>query len=489
VISKKAIALCAAAGVAVSGFALVTPANADPVAESYSIVGSDTLEDVVGALIQGTSITGAPVRSLVNNASSGSFDATGTPYIIAKSGGKRFGRPNGSGDGRTALKASIDGTTTFTASAQLRADNAAPFTVSLPQVPGTTIPGEVDLARASSSGTVLASGNMVQIPFGRDALGYVYNTQSNCADLADLTTTELKTIFEGGDITKCSHVVRALTPQVGSGTGKDWAGKIGADVNNITASVNGSATVKLTSATATANGTSVKYVLSAKPSTATLKVGNTVTFSGFASDAFNGSFTVSAVSAVSADSTVTPAIVQDYSVTVANAAATGTSTATTATNVVYTVTGSGLNAWGQEHDASNLATFTVMPMAATRWIAMNTGASYPKIKTDGATPPAYVIAMGSIGGVAPVTGTGTNMAPNSTYYAGSYGRDTYIVAEYSRVTVGGSNYDKNLAALVDPTKSTSLTNTDTGSASKAGSVKAKFGFLAPSTTDRVRISG
>jgi hypothetical protein len=387
VISKKAIALCAAAGVAVSGFALVTPANADPVAESYSIVGSDTLEDVVGALIQGTSITGAPVRSLVNNAASGSFDATGTPYIIAKSSGKRFGRPNGSGDGRRALKASINGTDTFTASAQL-VPAAGNTTYTLPQVAGTTIPGEVDLARASSGGTVdAAAGIMVRIPFGRDALGYVYDSGSldtdgltPCAALGDLTVAELKTIFEGGDVTKCGTIVRAVTPQVGSGTGADWASKIGANTTNITTSV---------------------------------------------------------------------------------------------TN--------GINAWGQEHDATTLGTFKVMPMSASRWIAMNTGASYPKKKAT--------TVIGSVAGVSPVTGTGATMAPNATYYNGSFGRDTYIVAEYSRVTVGGSNFDQNLADLVDPTQSTSLTNTQTSSASKAGSVKLKYGFLAPSTTDRTRISG
>jgi hypothetical protein len=385
VISKKAIALCAAAGVAVSGFALVTPANADPVAESYAIVGSDTLEDVVGALIQGTSITGSPVRSLVNNAASGSFDATGTPYIITKSSGKRFGRPNGSSDGRKALKASINGTDSFQAGAQM-VQASATTTFTLAQVPGTTIPGEVDLARASSAGTTdEANGIMVRIPFGRDALGYVYNTESACADLGALTTAELKTIFEGGDVTKCGTVVRAVTPQTGSGTGADWAAKIGATTANIESSVTNST-----------------------------------------------------------------------------------------------------NTRGQEHDASSLGTFKVMPMAATRWIAMNTGASYPKINKTGAN---YVIAMGSIDGVAPVTGTGANMVPNQTYYDGSYGRDTYIVAEYARVTSGNPKFDQNLADLVDPTKGTSLTNTQTTSASKAGSVKKKFGFLAPSTTDRVRISG
>ena len=123
---------------------------------------------------------------------------------------------------------------------------------------------------------------------------------------------------------------------------------------------------------------------------------------------------------------------------------------------------------------------------------MNTGGSYQK-KTNG-------ILMGSPNGVAPVlnpctvaevtAATGnlcSAMAPNPAYYnaggetvsAGSFGRDTYIVAEWARVTSGDPKFDANLFAMVDSSKSTSLTNISTNSASKAGSVKQKFGFLAP----------
>ena len=387
VINKKVIALSAIVGVAMSGFALAVPAHADPVAESYSIVGSDTLEDVVGALIQGTSITGSPVRSLVNNAPSGSFDASGTPYIITRTSGTRFGRPNGSGDGRKALLASIDGTTTFTASAQVYPNAATGSTLSYPVVTGSTVPGEVDLSRASSSGTKSGTGVMVQIPFGRDAIGYVYDSGS-AAGIENLTVAQLKQIFEGVTpvyATDGTTRITAVTPQTGSGTGKDWAGMIGAAAGTVT-----------TSAT------------------------------------------------------------------------------------------SGANGFGQEHDASTLGINKIMPMSASRWIAMHTGGSFAKYKAT--------TVMGTIEGIAAVSGTGAAMVPNATFYntttgGVNFGRDTYIVVEYARVTSGNAKYDANLADLLDPAKSTSLTNTSTSSASKAGSVKAKFGFLAPLSITQDRISG
>ena len=388
VISKKVIALCATVGVAMSGFALAVPAHADPVAESYSIVGSDTLEDVVGALIQGTSITGSPVRSLVNNAASGSFDASGTPYIIAKTSGKRFGRPNGSSDGRKALLASINGTS-FTATEQLYPNLLTGGTAKMAVAPAATIPGEVDLSRSSASGTVAAdSGAMLQIPFGRDALGYVYDSASTFVGIDNLTAANLKTIFEGGVVTDTNGVtLKGATPQTGSGTGKDWPSMIGSTVLAVT--------------TAADNKTNGNY-------------------------------------------------------------------------------------YSQEHDASALGINTIQPMSASRWIAMHTGGSYAKYKST--------TVMGSIAGVSPVIDTAGVLTPNSAFYNNTvdgrtFGRDTYIVVQYLRVTSGNGLYDANLADLVDPTKSTSLTNTSTASAAKAGSVKLKFGFLPPLSTTSVRISG
>jgi hypothetical protein len=139
VISKKAIALCATVGVTLSGIALAAPAHAEPVSNSYSIVGSDTLEDVVGALANGTRITGSTVRITTSGSTLGSFDATGSPYISTKPSGVRFGRPNGSGDGVKALSRSIDGAAYTSGTA------GGPANV--------TITGQVDIARSSSAGT------------------------------------------------------------------------------------------------------------------------------------------------------------------------------------------------------------------------------------------------------------------------------------------------------------------------------------------------
>jgi hypothetical protein len=103
---------------------------------------------------------------------------------------------------------------------------------------------------------------------------------------------------------------------------------------------------------------------------------------------------------------------------------------------------------------------------------MNTGASYDKRGSG---------ILASFIGTAPVLGTGTSMAPNPAYYANAtWGRDTYLVAEYARV-VAGASYDANLAALLDPAVANSLANSSTTTTTKAGSVKLKFGLLPPTT--------
>jgi hypothetical protein len=401
VLSKKVIALCATVGVAVSGFVLAIPAHADPVSESFAIVGSDTLEDVVGALIQGTSITGSPVRSLVNNAASGSFDATGTPYIITKTSGLRIGRPNGSGDGRKALFASMNGTTGFQASAQLY-PFAATGTKAYDKAPMQLIGGTVDLGRASSLATnTVTDGVIVQIPFGRDAIGYVYDSASTVPGIENLTIAQLAQIFEGTtpfNGTSGTTRITAVTPQTGSGTGSDWATMIGS----------------------------------------------------------------------------TPTKVND-------SIALG-------------------NSYGQEHDASTLGINQIMPMSASRWIAMHNGGSYAKFKST--------TVMGSIENVSPVTGSFTpavvdptsklvttpavsTLTPNATFYNNltngkNFGRDTYINASYDRITSGNGKYNKYLADLVDPALSTSLTNYDTSSPDTAGSVKLKYGFLVAKSLVQIR---
>jgi hypothetical protein len=353
---------------AMSVFGVANMASAEPVSESFVAVGSDTLQDVLNGLANGTSVSGASVRSTAGSKSFASYDATGSASIQTKSGGVRFGRPNGSSDGVKALSRSIDG---------------APYTSGTAGGPtNVVITGQVDIARSSSGATAVADGPLRYIPFGRDALSYAHTGTNTAFDNIDQAT--LKGIFECTIATVGGVTVVPVIPQSGSGTRKDWLAKIG---------------VTETSMPEVSEGGCVQV--------------------------------------------------------------------------------------GQEHDTQALADGSafpanaITPMSAAQWVAQNTGAG---IDRRGATAK-----IGSpIAGVSPVTGTGTATAPNATFYAdGTWGRDTYIVVENARVTVGDPKYDANLANLVS-TAASKLGNTTSTLASQAGSVKKKYGFLAPSSSTPFR---
>ncbi len=367
--NKKFIAAGAALGLAATLLVTVPAANAEPVANGPVVVGSDTLQDVLNALTNGTSITGSPVRSTAGSSAVASFDATGSVTIQTKSGGPHFGRPNGSSDGVKALSRSIDG---------------LPYTSATQGSPANvTITNQVDVARSSSGATVNTNGALLYVPFGRDALAYAHSGGANAAfDNIDQAT--LKGLFEC-TITQVGGVtVVPVIPQAGSGTRKDWIAKIGA----------------------------------------------------------------------------------------------------TETSVLEVSEG-GCVVVGQEHDTNSLANGSafpanaVTPMSAAQWVAQNTGAG---VDRRGAG-----VKIGSpIAGVSPVTGTGTAMVPSSAFYSNStWGRDTYIIVENSRVTAADAEYDLKLAELVSNATS-KLGNTATSLPSQAGSVKKKFGFLAPTTTTPFR---
>ncbi|SKC53606.1 hypothetical protein ACUWEX_08890 [Okibacterium fritillariae] len=208
--TKKAVALCAALGVAVAGLALATPANADPVSNSYVLVGSDTLQDAGNALANGTTITGSNVRVTANGNTIGSFDAFGSSAIQAKSGGAYFARPAGSGDGVKALSRSIDG---------------GNFSVSGNTTPAVAIPGQVDIARSSSGPGALANNNgaLAYIPFGRDAVSYAYQG----AGLDQLSAATLKQVYECTVTSVGGVPVTPVLPQAASGTRKFFLTAIG----------------------------------------------------------------------------------------------------------------------------------------------------------------------------------------------------------------------------------------------------------------------
>lgn len=212
-ISKKAIALCATVGVALSGVAIALPASAEPVSSSYVLVGSDTLQDVANALANGTSVTGTSVRAAAGGVNIGSFDATGATTIQTKSGGARFGRPNGSGDGVKALSRSIDG---------------ASYTAGTVGSPAATIAGQVDIARSSSapkSTALNTNGVLAYLPFGRDALSYAYN--SAATGIGSLTLAQLTDLYTCTTVVIGGVTITPLLPQTGSGTRTSFMGIIG----------------------------------------------------------------------------------------------------------------------------------------------------------------------------------------------------------------------------------------------------------------------
>jgi ABC-type phosphate transport system substrate-binding protein len=360
---KKIVALGAAVGVALSGIALASTASAEPVSNSYVAVGSDTLQDSMNALINGTSASGSFVRVVAGAKTLGNFDAFGSPAIQTKSGGVYFARPAGSGNGRDALRRSIDG---------------AAWSASGNTTPAKVITGQVDIARSSSGpGTNAdANGKLLYVPYGRDALGYAY--KGGTAAWANLTAAQLKSIYEGTLTSIDGVTVTPKLPQAGSGTRSFFTSAIGVATN--------------------------------------------------------------------------PAGVPDAATTTL-----------------------------PENDATVLGDNQIIPFSVANWVSQANNVS--GVNTLAAAP--TVLLGSAVPGQVPYTGTAPNLVPSAGYYASTtFGRDTYLIVERSRVDAtftGTAAFDPVLAGIVDPTKTNSLTNFG-NLAFHPGAVKKKFGFLAPSST-------
>jgi len=452
--AKKIAATFAIFGAGFAAISSGSAVQAEPVANSFSIVGSDTLEDVVNAIVNGPSITGSPVRVTQNGATLGSFDATGTTYVITKPNGIRFARPNGSGDGYMALSAAMGGATgsnfAFTSGTSLWTPPAS--------LQGLNIQDQVDISRSSSSDPKKgssqcgsggssqvcsvadsdAAGKIARISFGRDAIALAFSpslaTKLRAAEGLSATDTPYLTATQLGAIYKnCNTDAQTLTingtaitiqpwiPQTGSGTRKDFLGKI--------------------SPTITDNSTW-----------------------------------------------------QAFGQTVADTAA-------------PTLASGKCIAVGQEHDASNdvfKSTSTVdavMPMSASRWIAMKNGGSFDRSNgavlggvatatTTGATLDAAGLVASGTKMTSPVsydsTKTYLQYTANTGYYAdATWGRDVYLFVSRARIyrqadlPVGiTSSYNASLAALLLGGSTTNkLANQDAAYDSNVGSVKAAYGFL------------
>lgn len=196
-----------AVSVLVGVVAVATPASADPVTGGYVAVGSDTLQDSVNALVNGTTVTGPGVRVSANGISLGSFDAFGSSLIRTKNSGGYFTRPSGSGAGVNALRAS-----------------AAHYTLA-----GQNLNDQVDIARSSSGpgGNANVNGLLVYVPFARDAVSFAFRVPASdtacAAALAVLTKAELTALYSASapNTTLCAG--RSITPrlpQSASGTRK-----------------------------------------------------------------------------------------------------------------------------------------------------------------------------------------------------------------------------------------------------------------------------
>lgn len=372
---KKAVALSTVLGVALAGIAFAAPSNADPVSGGYTITGSDTLQDAVNALVNGTRISGPLVRITAGGNPVGNYDATGSLTVQLKDSVTAVGRPSGSGDGKKSLSRSIDG------------GNWVKNGIT------ATIPGQVDLARSSSGAGVDANGGINEpngpltfIPFGRDAVSYAFKfgagaTLANTPGIDQLTTAQLTAIYGSATpVTLGSTTVVPVLPQSTSGTRQFFLGAIG---------------------------------VAANPS--------------------------------------------------------GVPNASTTTLI--------------ENDGTVLApaanTVQIIPFSVASWVAQANRAT--PVNTTGAVTVGGVTTtsfLGSINAVAPFTGSGTALVPNKPFYDSTvFGRDTYIIAGTAALAA-----DPNLAALVDPNSSDSLTFFGAGSSpASSKAVKLKFGFLAPSS--------
>lgn len=362
---KKIAALGAAVGLVLSGVGLASTASADPVSNSYSAVGSDTLQDAMNALTNGSNASGTFMRILADGKTIGNFDAFGSAAIQTKPTGPFFARPSGSGAGRDALRRSIDGN---------------PWSASGNATPARAITGQVDIARSSSgagSANVSPEGRLLFVPFGRDAVSYAY--KGGTAAWANLTATQLKGIYEGTITSIDGVTVKPRLPQVSSGT---------------------------------------------------------------------RSFFISAINAAN-----TNGVADASNTTVA------------------------------ENDATILGAGEIIPFSVASWVAQANNVS--GVNTVAA---ASGVSLGSaVAGQAPVTGTAPELLPNPAFYSNTtFGRDTYLIVERSRVQqsftyTGAAPYDPVLANLVNSSSITSLTGFNT-SPLAAGSVKRKYGFLAPNST-------
>ncbi|WP_329106418.1 hypothetical protein OG792_00925 [Micromonospora sp. NBC_01699] len=194
--------------VAVAMAAIAVPASADPTtADDYRLltgVGSDTTQDAVNALGNVILSGGAKVVA--------SWDARGTSPIKTKAAGCSYVRPNGSGAGRQALRASEG--------ENLGGTHGGPGFFN-----GVDIRGCVDFARSSSYGGSSPSptGTYTYIPMGVDAVALAIN--SNNLDLPlNMSLSQVQRVYKCFSNNVGGNRVTPRMIQADSGTWQFWIG-------------------------------------------------------------------------------------------------------------------------------------------------------------------------------------------------------------------------------------------------------------------------
>lgn len=180
-----------------TAFVAGSSAQADPAFTTSVVgVGSDVTQDAFDAFSgqSGNSANAHFFLPLVSSQASGyeeisSFDAdqpgsnTTVPSAITTVlGGPSFDRPNSTTNGVAALEDSVTGS--------LWEQTGTSYT----NTP-TSVTGQIQFARAAR-GPKGTGTNLTWIPYGRDALGYLYFDHGT-GDLATLTNAQLKAIYSG----------------------------------------------------------------------------------------------------------------------------------------------------------------------------------------------------------------------------------------------------------------------------------------------------
>ena len=252
---RGAIVTAATIGLMVGGAA---PAIADPAA-TYVAVGSDTIQDIMDQF-----------ASNVGGGAVGSWDAvnpgdTTNPHdTINPKAGCSMTRPNGSGEGLSALRKSINASTTAA------------------QLANPPEPGCVDMARSSSGPGTNAdvNGDLVYIPFALDAVTAATGpatavtgsdpavataiTKADSFTVANLTTLYGCTSVAVGGITyvpdgtttnATTQPIHLYVPQPGSGTRNFWASTLGFNATTLPACVHDHSEIAPNAAVEEHNGT------------------------------------------------------------------------------------------------------------------------------------------------------------------------------------------------------------------------------------------